>query len=674
MTVSRDGIKGFVKASPGKASRSNHSGSGIILRIKICPDNGGQRGQMNIFLVELPVFLLLSGKGKQNLLIGFSLYILFCVMVLILQKGRRTPKLTIQYPAWTIMICLLCGLVFFLTWGSSARFASVSEAVGMPGKQCCLIIALFLSVFAAFGIDTVIRLIVSVISRQQQPSEMNPGNAQIRLYIFLTSFLTITLHSKCSPLYPFNDWGDPNTMFTVGKAILKGYVPYRDLYEQKGPLILFLHTVGAAVSFDSFIGMWLLEILAAFFFLLISYRLIRLFHGRMSVFVIPLLSVIVYGCFAFLSGDSAEEICLPFLAYALYVGCRALEKDDIPSKKEFFLVGLTSACIFWIKYSMVSFYPGWIIVLFLYAAGKKKIRPLLTGCVSIFFGVIVTTIPVLAWFAANSSLNSLWEAYFYNNFHYYPAGTPGVLERFSTGFRNLSEFYPVVLVVSSMGFLWTLVRRRWKTAAIFGLTFLFLMHFVYYGGRNFQYYGMVFGFYAVFGLFWLIDILSGQVRIDLHPGGILSGSFFLSLLLLCVFSNNMRYLKYEKEDLFQYRFKQIIEASGKEDPTVFNYKALDFGVNTTAGLIPDMRFFCWFNLIAYAPMENEMSACLDSACADYIVAFSKYENSSPEFDSYEHAGWIPGEHDSSYGFYHYYVPRQDREKKSPNPSEISGTP
>ena len=68
------------------------------------------------------------------------------------------------------------------------------------------------------------------------------------LFALLAAFLTITVCSKSSFLYPFNDWVDVNCFFTVGRGILHGLTPYRDLYEQKGPLTYLLFALAAAVS------------------------------------------------------------------------------------------------------------------------------------------------------------------------------------------------------------------------------------------------------------------------------------------------------------------------------------------------------------------------------------------------------------------------------------------
>ena len=86
-------------------------------------------------------------------------------------------------------------------------------------------------------------------------------NNRAVLISFIMAVLLITFCSKSSFLFPFNDWVDTNCFFTVGKSVMKGLVPYRDLIEQKGPLLYFVHTAASLLSYRSFIGIYFIEIL-----------------------------------------------------------------------------------------------------------------------------------------------------------------------------------------------------------------------------------------------------------------------------------------------------------------------------------------------------------------------------------------------------------------------------
>ena len=71
-------------------------------------------------------------------------------------------------------------------------------------------------------------------------------------YCFFLSILFLLICTKSSPLYPFNDWVDSNAFFTMGKGMINGKVLYRDLFEQKGPLLYFIHGLSYLISNKTF--------------------------------------------------------------------------------------------------------------------------------------------------------------------------------------------------------------------------------------------------------------------------------------------------------------------------------------------------------------------------------------------------------------------------------------
>ena len=53
----------------------------------------------------------------------------------------------------------------------------------------------------------------------------------------LCAGLALVFASTASPLYATNFWTDTNIYFTIGRGMLKGLMPYRDLFDHKGPLL-----------------------------------------------------------------------------------------------------------------------------------------------------------------------------------------------------------------------------------------------------------------------------------------------------------------------------------------------------------------------------------------------------------------------------------------------------
>ena len=58
-------------------------------------------------------------------------------------------------------------------------------------------------------------------------------NKRIYLYALLIGYACLLMFfcTKSSPLYIINDWYDANAYFTMGKGMMNGAVPYRDLFD-----------------------------------------------------------------------------------------------------------------------------------------------------------------------------------------------------------------------------------------------------------------------------------------------------------------------------------------------------------------------------------------------------------------------------------------------------------
>ena len=75
--------------------------------------------------------------------------------------------------------------------------------------------------------------------------------------------LALLVATSSLPLYATNFWTDTNIYFTIGRGMTRGLMPYRDLFDHKGPLLFILYALGAAISDTSFIGVFALEALCA---------------------------------------------------------------------------------------------------------------------------------------------------------------------------------------------------------------------------------------------------------------------------------------------------------------------------------------------------------------------------------------------------------------------------
>lgn len=613
-----------------------------------------------IFLIETPLLVLSLPRGKTPIAINAFFWITGCLLLFHFRnRSQKRISFDISYPLLSLSANLLIAFLFYIRWNKSGVTKIIAETLKLPQKKFCLTAGLILSILSVWGMDYLIRVIFF------DPQTRINRKTKTFIFIFLISFITITLNSECSPLYPFNTWGDPNCMMTVGKGILKGFVPYRDLYEQKGPLMLFLHTLGAAVSFNNFTGVWVLEILFCCLFLLIAHKTLGLFFEDDTSILLPVFSAAVYSRWAFEAGDTAEEFCLPLIAYSIFIACKSLQQNVLPSKKEFFIIGITSGCVFWTKYSMVGFYAGWFLFFLLIALKNKKIIQLLHGTGLIILGVTCITLPVFIYFAFHKALPYLFKVYFYNLIFVYAKSNTTILQNLSGGFEYLRLGNQLSVMCCALGTLWFLYRRLWKQALFIVITFLTAFFFIFFSNKRFIYYGMIFSAFTVFGFFWFAGAVSciGSLKhtITKHHQILSSAIMIGSMLFLCFTSRNIHFLENEKENLMQYRIRDMIRSTGIDNPALLEYQTASTGVNTVMGTIPNVRYFCDFT-IPLDEIDQEQTNCFEEGCADFVIIETREIYDFQEFEKYIHLGGYEGNiHDTKRPYYyHLYMNKEAR--------------
>ena len=443
----------------------------------------------------------------------------------------------------------------------------------------------------------------------------------------LLAAVLVTICSQSSPLYPLNTWVDANCFFTVGKSMLFGKVPYRDLYEQKGPLLYALYALAYPISHRSFLGVWLLEIAAAFAFLCFSSCTIRQIIGRKSPLVLLLSSVLVYTVPAFFKGGSAEELCLPLLMMAICYGTASIMQNRDLSIKEALLIGMSSGAVLWIKYSMLGFYFGFILVPAWRMVREKRFRQLLYLLLSIAAGVALISLPILLYFSLNGAISDLWTAYFYNNIFLYgnSSSLNGVVHNLLSGAASMLTFNDATILLTLFAVISLLREKNYAYAAFIGLCFLFAFLLVYIGGITWIYYSEILCVLIPVGVAQLWKAFSEGIigdreleQAEKNRGKHVLGAFTAVLLIAALLGNgNARMLQYRKADLPQFQFAETI--SETPDATLYNYGALDLGQYTVSDIVPSCRYFCILS-IDLEEMYTEASRYISEGATDYIVS------------------------------------------------------
>ncbi len=538
------------------------------------------------------------------------------------------------------------------------------------------------------GDKTMIQLLRSFLFRGQERSAVADSrekyeNAAAFFVCLLSAVVFLGICTRSSPLYPLNDWVDSNCFFTVGKAMMKGKVVYRDIYEQKGILLYFIHGLAYLISNTTFLGVYIFEVASYTAFLYLAYLTARLYvNYLLSLAILPVISWATLSSVSLRQGDSAEEFCLPFIFYAFYALLKNLKKGDgsgIPDSRTVFFMGMCAACILWIKYTMLGVYIGYVIVACILCCIDRTPKKLIDRAVAFIAGSVAVSAPFLIYFLVNGAIDDMFSAYFYNNMFLYTderTFTDKLAGIFSLAVRGLS-YNKLWGVMAYLGLISLVVDIREPRAALGGL-FMYVgnVFFIYWGGIGWYYYsfGMValcvLGFIcfvrsvgyvcktAAAAVLRLMNRFAPDIKISL--GRLFDRRTRTSIGYICAFClvlslgavyaercyaecPNVFYMKYDTDEIWQTKFARIINES--DDRSLLNYSCLDLGVYTTADIVPSEKYFVRLNIDLPEMKESLERAVREqhtefllvrSAPSEYVLSY--YELVASETSHLEYEG------------------------------------
>lgn len=466
--------------------------------------------------------------------------------------------------------------------------------------------------------------------------------------IAAVSVILISLFSKSSFLYPLNDWVDANCFLTVGKSIVVGKVPYLDLYEQKGPLLYFLYALAAMVSRTTFFGVYLLEIVSCFVFLLFSYQTVRLYVGRESLKWLVLMSVFAYTARGFFHGGSAEELGLPYMALSLYLFFRSLHTRELNlSKTEGYVIGLCMGVLFWIKFTFLGLYLALAAVALFFDLHHHRLASLLRLIGMVFLGFATVSAPILLYFWKHQALTNLYEAYFFNNiFGYGFVKNSNVIQNFlhslpSGVFNNICSSACIAVGIIS---LWRIRRRE---SIVLCVSVLFVLFFALCSGENRVYYSFLIQVFLPFGAIALTRVwvrFFSRRKLVGVPACVLCCS--LTALLSVTHLNAYLFMQ-SRAELPQYRFREVI--CKEEKPTLLNYGFLDGGFYTVCDIVPTEKYFCSLN-IRLDEMDSQMEDAIQNGRIQFVVTRDQ-ELKSKRYRLVDTASYVYEHQDRVYRLY-----------------------
>lgn len=315
------------------------------------------------------------------------------------------------------------------------------------------------------------------------------GPCREDLFALAVSFFLSIIYLFQSPLHPWIrglPGKDSNVFRTVAFMMSKGYFPYKDTFDHKGPFLYILEYLGQMISGDS--GIWMIELISLTVSAFFMYKTARLVCGKTSSVIASLLACRLL--FDYLhDGNMSEEYAMPFIALALFIFLDYLINDKI-NVLRLILSGAGLGTVLMLRPNMISTWIVFCIYIAVRLFRAKEYKKLLVRTGWFLCGVLIVTAPMIIWIIANGAFSCFWDSYIVFNLHYSSVeGGTLISDQWATSlsFANTSIF-----IISFSILFYQLKETKKKWNIIIYLIYLSLtVLLIGLSGMQYGHYGVI---------------------------------------------------------------------------------------------------------------------------------------------------------------------------------------
>lgn len=290
-----------------------------------------------------------------------------------------------------------------------------------------------------------------------------------------------------SPIHPFSngDAGVDSSVFkTVTMMMERGYVPYKDSFDHKGPLIYFINWLGNRISY--YRGIWVIEVLAISITFYFMYRIARISCNMLSSFFITILSVSLLFYF-YDGGNFTEEYAMPLIAVSLYIFLDYLVNNTI-SRIRLFISGTSLTLVLMLRPNMISVWFVFCIAILAVEIKNKQFQKIAFFSKHFITGMVLTLIPFIIWLAVNNNFYSFFQDYVVFNMKYNSSmpQSEKLLAMYDAFINFMLPALSLALACIVLYF-----RKNILINTIYTLYLAITLYTIIMGGMGYYHYGMV---------------------------------------------------------------------------------------------------------------------------------------------------------------------------------------
>lgn len=220
------------------------------------------------------------------------------------------------------------------------------------------------------------------------------------------------------PISPLNSpftYRDSGVFLYTGWRILNGALPYVDVWDHKPPVIYYINALGLALSNNSVLGVWVIELIALFLAAMLGFQLIKKMFGYHPAILGTFIWLLTL-FFIIQGGNLTTEYILP-LQFGTLASLYAARKNE--EKVIYYLIiGLLGGIAFFTKQTAIALWLAIVIYWFLKGLMEQSFKQSLKVIAIVFAGALLIPLIFVIYFLLHQAMSEFWDAAFLYNFVY----------------------------------------------------------------------------------------------------------------------------------------------------------------------------------------------------------------------------------------------------------------
>ena len=343
----------------------------------------------------------------------------------------------------------------------------------------------------------------------------------------LISFMFVYMFSY-STSFRYDFLGGDSAIFqSVGKFWAQGYLPYVDLFENKGPLLFWINALGYWIYSRS--GIMVPQIIFLYLSCLLIWRTMELYSSSAWQKTFFLLVALIFYLAHYEEGNHVEEYSVLFLSAATYCFLRSLKENNFPPFYGFIYGFCFGACVL-IRTSDAAQICCQVFLIAIFLLQERAFKNLWQNFLSFCAGFAAIVLPFVIYFAAHDAFYDMVYGTILFNIKYTNEDvyTPLRHKIIYGAFHFLPLF--IMIIIATFALKQNLKNRLLQSGIFIGL----MMTFMLTNFRTYGHYSMII-FPAMPILFAILQESRNEIQKIWQISGLsFKRIFFKSLILIAV--------------------------------------------------------------------------------------------------------------------------------------------